>query len=134
MRAAKRRWEGRTRCRTRSSPAASPWRRSRRSSETACPSFEKDPPKKLEDWPDDELKYQTFGGPEGDHSYEEGPERQLGPSSLQRHEDGSISIEGEKVEDPDAYKQEPLQGLDTDHQGERSEELREAGGEQQDEE
>lgn len=96
--------------------------------------LEKDPPKKLEDWPDDELKYQTFGGPEGDHSYEEGPERQLGPSSLQRHEDGSISIEGEKVEDRDAYKQEPLQGLDTDHQGERSEELREAGGEQQDEE
>ena len=94
--------------------------------------LEKDPPKKLEDWPDDELKYQTFGGPEGDHSYEEGPERQLGPSSLQRHEDGSVSIEGEEVDDPDEYKQEPLKGLDVDHQGERSEDLREAGEEKQD--
>jgi hypothetical protein len=88
--------------------------------------LEEDPPEKLEDWPDDDLKYQTFGGPEGDHSYEEGPERQLGPSSLQRHEDGSVSIEGEKVDDPDEYKTEPLEGLDVDHQGEQSEELREA--------
>jgi hypothetical protein len=88
--------------------------------------LEEDPPEKLEDWPDDDLKYQTFGGAEGDHSYEEGPERQLGPSSLERHEDGSVSIEGEEVDDPDEYKMEPIEGLETDHQGERSEELRDA--------
>lgn len=65
-----------------------------------------DPPEKLEDWPAGQAKYKTFGGPEeGGHSYEEGPERKLGPSSLRRHEDGSVSIEGEKVENPDDYKQ-----------------------------
>ena len=31
------------------------------------------PPEKLEDWPEDQAKYITYGGPEGDHSYEEGP-------------------------------------------------------------
>lgn len=67
-----------------------------------------DPPENLEDWPDGEAKYKTFGGPEGDHSYEEGPERNLGPSSLRRHEDGSVEIEGEKVDNPDDYKREPI--------------------------
>ena len=28
--------------------------------------LEEDPPKRLEDWPDDERKYETFGGREGD--------------------------------------------------------------------
>ena len=55
-----------------------------------------EPPKRLEDWPDDEAKYVTYGGGEGDHGYEDGPERKLGPSSLQRHADGSVSIDGEK--------------------------------------
>jgi hypothetical protein len=72
--------------------------------------LEENPPEKLEDWPDDELKYETFGGGEGDHSYDEGPERKLGPSSLQRHEDGSITIEGEEVDNPDDYKaDEPVE-------------------------
>src|SRR5919108_5130165 len=61
-------------------------------------------PSDLEEWPSDEAKYVTFGGAEGDHSYEEGPEKKLGPSELERHEDGSVSIEGEKVDDPDEYK------------------------------
>jgi hypothetical protein len=30
--------------------------------------LEENPPKDLEDWPDDEHKYETFGGREGDHS------------------------------------------------------------------
>ena len=72
------------------------------------------PPKDLEEWPDDEAKYVTYGGAEGDHGYDEGPERKLGPSSLERHEDGSISIEGEKVDDPDKYKGEPIKGGPTD--------------------
>jgi hypothetical protein len=76
--------------------------------------LEDDPPKDLEDWPDDESKYLTFGGPEGDHGYEEGPERKLGPSSLERREDGSIAIEGEEVDNPDDYKGEPIPGGPTD--------------------
>jgi hypothetical protein len=73
-----------------------------------------DPPKKLEDWPDDEAKYITFGGPEGDHSYEEGPEQKLGPSSLERKHGGGVEIAGEAVDDPDEYKGEPIPGGPTD--------------------
>jgi hypothetical protein len=76
--------------------------------------LEDDPPKNLEDWPDDEAKYITFGGAEGDHSYEEGPESKLGPSSLERKHDGSVEIEGEAVDDPDEYKGEPIPGGPTD--------------------
>jgi hypothetical protein len=71
-------------------------------------------PTNLEDWPDDEAKYVTFGGPEGDHSYEDGPEKKLGPSSLERHGDGSISIEGDEVDDPDEHKADPVPGGPTD--------------------
>src|SRR4051812_26922831 len=66
--------------------------------------LEENPPERIEDWPDDEAKYETFGGPEGDHTYEEGPESKLGPSSLRHHEGGDVSIDGEKVEDPERYK------------------------------
>ena len=73
-----------------------------------------EPPKDLKDWPDDESKYLTYGGAEGDHGYEEGPETKLGPSSLERHEDGSISIAGEEVDNPDDYKGEPIPGGPSD--------------------
>ena len=72
-------------------------------------SLAENPPENLKDWPEGAAKYKTFGGPEGDHSYEEGPERTLGPSSLRRHEDGSIEIEGEKVDNPEDYKQESIE-------------------------
>src|ERR687896_1672434 len=62
------------------------------------------PPGKLEDWPDGKAKYQTFGGPEGESGYEEGPTAELGPTNLRYHEDGSVTIGGEKVDDPDEYK------------------------------
>jgi hypothetical protein len=73
-----------------------------------------EPPKDLKDWPDDESKYLTYGGAEGDHGYEEGPETKLGPSSLEHHEDGSISIAGEEVDNPDDYKGDPIPGGPTD--------------------
>jgi hypothetical protein len=73
-----------------------------------------DPPEKLEDWPDDEAKYETYGGPEGEHSYDEGPEAKLGPSSLRHHEGGEVSVEGEKVDNPDEFKGEPIPGGPTD--------------------
>src|SRR3954464_4046651 len=76
--------------------------------------LEEDPPEKLEDWPTDEAKYTTFGGGEGDHGYEEGPEAKLGPSGLRHREDGSISIDGEKVDNPEDYKGDPIPGGPTD--------------------
>jgi hypothetical protein len=78
--------------------------------------IEEDPPANLEDWPDDAAKYETFGGPEGEHSYEEGPEKKLGPSSLRHTEGGGVTIEGEEVDDPDKYKGEPIPGGPTDEE------------------
>jgi hypothetical protein len=69
---------------------------------------EGEPPEKLEDWPAGRAKYLTYGGPEGTESYDEGPTRKLGPSSLAHHEDGSVTIEGEPVDDPEKYKGERL--------------------------
>jgi hypothetical protein len=69
---------------------------------------EGDPPERLEDWPEGRAKYLTYGGPEGTAGYDEGPTAKLGPSSLEHHEDGSVSIEGEKVDNPDDYKGERL--------------------------
>jgi hypothetical protein len=76
--------------------------------------LEDDPPKRLEDWPDDERKYETFGGREGDHSYDEGPERKLGPSGVEHHPDGSVTIDGEPVDDPERFKGDPIPGGPTD--------------------
>jgi hypothetical protein len=76
--------------------------------------LEEDPPKKLEDWPDDDSMYETFGGPEGDHGYDEGPEAKLGPSGLRHYEDGKVEIDGEEVDDPEEYKGEPIPGGPTD--------------------
>src|SRR2546423_8930684 len=76
--------------------------------------LEDDPPERLEDWPDDKAKYETFGGPEGDESYEESVTSKLGPSSLRYREDGGVEIEGEEVDDPDEYKGDPIPGGPTD--------------------
>jgi hypothetical protein len=76
--------------------------------------LEDDPPEKLEDWPDGKAKYETFGGKEGEHSYAEGPEQNLGPDSVRHHEDGSVEVGGEKVDDPDEFKGEPIPGGPTD--------------------
>jgi hypothetical protein len=76
---------------------------------------EEGPPDDIEDWPSDKAKYETFGGPEGEHSYHEGPEEEhLGPSSLRHHEGGEVTIAGEEVDDPDEYKSEPIPGGPTD--------------------
>src|SRR5688500_19839716 len=72
--------------------------------------LEEDPPEKLEDWPDGQAKYETFGGAEGDHSYDEGPEAKLGPDSVRHHEDGTVEVGGEEVDEPDEITGEPIQG------------------------
>lgn len=76
--------------------------------------IEEDPPENLEDWPQGKAKYETMGGPEGEHGYHEGPEQNLGPSSLRHHEGGDVSIAGEKVDNPEEYKGEPVPGGPTD--------------------
>ena len=76
--------------------------------------LEEDPPEKIEDWPDDDAKYKTFGGPEGDSSYEEGATAKLGESEVRHHDDGSVTVKGEKVDNPDDYKGEPIPGGPTD--------------------
>lgn len=76
--------------------------------------LEDDPPQDLEDWPDDEAKYKTFGGPEGNTSYDEGATAKLGESDVRHHEDGSVTVGGEKVDNPDEYKGDPIPGGPTD--------------------
>jgi hypothetical protein len=76
--------------------------------------LEQDPPEKLEDWPDGKAKYETFGGPEGEHSYHEGPEQNLGPDSVRHHEDGKVTVGGDEADDPDEYKGDPIPGGPTD--------------------
>jgi hypothetical protein len=76
--------------------------------------LEEDPPDKLEDWPDGKAKYETFGGAEGEHSYAEGPEKNLGPDSVRHHEDGSVTVAGEEADNPDEYKGDPIPGGPTD--------------------
>lgn len=77
--------------------------------------IEKDPPDKLEDWPSDEAKYETFGGSEdGEGSYDEKHEEALGEHSVRHHDDGSVEVKGEKVDNPDEYKGEPIPGGPTD--------------------
>jgi hypothetical protein len=75
---------------------------------------EGDPPDKLEDWPGGKAKYQTYGGPEGEEGYDEAATQKLGPSSLRHHEDGSVTVEGEEVDDPEEYKGEPIPGGPSD--------------------
>ena len=76
--------------------------------------LEDDPPENIEDWPDDAAKYKTFGGPETDSSYEESATAKLGESEVRHHEDGSVSVKGEKVDNPEDYKGDPIPGGPTD--------------------
>src|SRR3954453_20356946 len=73
-----------------------------------------DPPKDLADWPGGKAKYLTYGGRDGGESYGDGATSKLGPSSLRHHEDGSVTIEGEEVDDPDEYKGDPIPGGPSD--------------------
>ena len=76
---------------------------------------EENPPEKLEDWPDDAAKYQTFGGSEdGESTYDEQHEEALGEHSVRHFEDGKVEVKGEEAENPDEYKGEPIPGGPTD--------------------
>jgi hypothetical protein len=72
-----------------------------------------DPPTSLDDWPDGPAKYLTYGSGE-DEAYGAGVTAKLGPANLERNGDGSIVIDGDKVDNPEDYKAEPLEGGPTD--------------------
>ena len=82
--------------------------------ETMSELEEGDPPEDLADWPGGKAKYLTYGGPEGEAGYDDAATQKLGPSSLRHHEDGSVTIEGEQVDNPDEYKGEPIPGGPSD--------------------
>ena len=42
------------------------------------------------------------------------PERKLGPSGVEHHADGSVTIDGEPVDDPGELKGDPIPGGPTD--------------------
>jgi hypothetical protein len=80
--------------------------------------MQENPPEKLEDWPDGKAKYETLGGPEHDTTYEEAAGN-LGPADVRHHEDGSVTVGGEKVDDPEKYKGDPIPGGPTDPDAQR---------------
>jgi hypothetical protein len=78
---------------------------------------EGDPPEDLEDWPDGKAKYLTYGGPDSESGYDDGATSKLGPSDVERREDGSVAVGGEDVENPEDYKREPIPGSPADKDG-----------------
>jgi hypothetical protein len=76
--------------------------------------LEDDPPEKLEDWPSGRAKYETFGGPEHETSYDEAATSELGPSDVRFHEDGKVEVGGEEADNPDDFKSDPIPGGPTD--------------------
>ena len=69
---------------------------------------EGDLPDDISGWPSGPAKYETFGL--DDDAYGDGATAKLGPANLQRHPDGSVTIDGEPVDNPDDYKGEPIVG------------------------
>ena len=72
-----------------------------------------DPPTDLDDWASSLSKYLTYGSDE-DEPYGVGVTGKLGPANLERNGDGSIVIDGDKVDNPEDYKAQPLEGGPTD--------------------
>ena len=75
-------------------------------------------PSDPKEWPDGPAKYQTIDG-DGEDPYGEGITGKLGPASVEHHTDGSVSVEGEKVDDPEEFKGEPIPGGPTDPKQDR---------------
>ena len=76
--------------------------------------LEDDPPKDLSDWPTGKAKYETLGGADSESGYEDGATANLGPSDVRHYEDGTVTVAGEKVDNPEDYKGEPIPGGPTD--------------------
>ena len=78
-----------------------------------------DAPTDLEDWPSGPAKYLTYGseGSEDNSVYGVGVTEKLGPANLERFSDGSIEVDGKKVNEPDDYRGKPIAGGPTDQDG-----------------
>jgi hypothetical protein len=90
---------------------------------------EGDPPADLDEWPSGRAKYLTYGGPEGTAGYDEGPTRKLGPSSLEHHADGRVTIEGDEVDDPERFKSDEPVRSEVDIEVNATDEPQEGPGE-----
>jgi hypothetical protein len=75
---------------------------------------EENPPDRLEDWPEGKAKYRTIGGGDANESWEDGPTRHLGPSDVRYYEDGTVTVKGEEVDNPEDFKGDPIPGGPTD--------------------
>jgi hypothetical protein len=82
--------------------------------EETVKALEDDPPQDLKEWPDGNAMYKTFGGPESETSYADGATAKLGEPGVRHHEDGSVTVEGEEVDNPEDYKGDPIPGGPTD--------------------
>ena len=71
---------------------------------------EGDLPDDIDGWPSGPAKYETYGV--DDDAYGDGATAKLGPPNLARHADGSVTIDGKKVDNPDDYKGEPIAGAE----------------------
>ena len=74
---------------------------------------EGDPPKDLADWPAARRSTSPTAAPTAGELRRR-RHLEARPSSLRHHEDGSVTIEGEEVDDPDEYKGEPIPGGPSD--------------------
>jgi len=66
------------------------------------------------DWPSGKAKFLTLGGSDDGEPYGEGATDKLGPAEVTHHEGGEVSVAGEKVDNPEDYKGEPIPGGPTD--------------------
>jgi hypothetical protein len=73
-----------------------------------------DPPQDLSDWPSGKAKYETLGGADSESGYDDSATANLGPSDVRHYEDGSVEVGGEKVDNPEDYKSDPIPGGPTD--------------------
>jgi hypothetical protein len=92
--------------------------------------LEEDPPEKLGDWPAGRAKYETFGGPEHESSYDEAATSKLGPSNVRFYDDGAVSVDGEDADQPEEFKGEPIPGGPTDPDAPSAAGERDEGGDQ----
>jgi hypothetical protein len=71
-------------------------------------------PSDLSEWPKGRAKFLTLGGSEDADRYGEGATAGLGSAEVEHHTDGSVSVGGEQVDNPEDFKGEPIPGGPTD--------------------
>lgn len=78
-------------------------------------------PKDPNDWPDGKAKYITYGLSD-DSAYGEGTTGKLGPADVVHEEDGSVTVGGEKVDNPEEFKGGEIKGgvMEQIEEGKRS--------------